>query len=122
MQASKTAYKDLLDFAEEYFASESGSDTVDSGSKIHQTSLPPIYLQRPRHSLTIVGFESRLDGSRLLLVFDPGYDPPKGLKESLLNNTAIKHPKAVLRTYRKKERYLKRYRGFETLQLSHLDI
>lgn len=114
LQGSKTAYEDLLDYVESYFS----SDETDEASKVFSTSLTPIYLQRPRHSLTIVGIERRHDGSRSLLVFDPGYDPPQDIIRAIGTDTGIKHPKSVLNTYRKSERYLKRYRGFEALQLS----
>lgn len=114
LRGSKTAYQDLLDYVESYFSSKK----VDEESKVHCTSLMPIYLQRPRHSLTIVGIERRHDGSRSLLVFDPGYDPPQDIIRALSTGTGIKHPKSVLNAYRKSERYLKRYRGFEALQIS----
>jgi hypothetical protein len=61
----------LLDYVKHYFLSS--SPNAITPSKIHQTNLPPIYLQRPRHSLTIVGYESLMDGGSNLLVFDPAF-------------------------------------------------
>lgn len=116
IKGSKTAYIDLLDYVEDYFVSGGGQRT-EAGRKTCLTQLAPIYLQRPRHSLTIVGMQQRTNGSRSLLVFDPGHEPPKDLIKSLLAKSEIKNPKNVLKAYRKDERYLKRYRAFEILQI-----
>ena len=114
----KTVYMDLLDYVEQYFLTETALNG-DTKTKVHRMSLAPIYLQRPRHSLTVVGLEKRHDGSRALLVFDPGYRPPKGLKRIIAENTTLEHSKTILKAYRKEEKYLRRYRAFETLAVDH---
>ncbi|MCJ1334032.1 hypothetical protein MMC10_010739 [Thelotrema lepadinum] len=114
---SKKPYKELLDYVEAYF-SKASSDNIKT--KVHQTSLPSIYLQRPHHSLTIVGLEKRHDGSRALLVFDPGYSPPTDVEKALRQDKAIKHPKSDLRAYRRGESHLKRYTRFEILHLDYV--
>lgn len=114
-KGSKTAYLDLLDYVEAYFSS---SGIADATSKVHRTSLGPIYLQRPRHSLTIVGIQRRHDGSRALIVFDPAYSPPKALVNAIKVKVETKKPDSVLKAYLRKERYLRRYRGFETIGVS----
>lgn len=118
VRGSKTAYQDLLDYVESYFSHGSNRPTtLDQGNKVYVSSLAPIYLQRPRHSLTVVGIDCCHDGSRSLLVFDPGYKPPKELKKSFSTGNEVKKSKAVLKEYRRNEKYLRRYRAFETLEL-----
>jgi hypothetical protein len=51
--------------------------------RINRTSLPPIYFQQPGHSLTIVGFERRIDGSCNLLVLDPMYHTSRAMEQLL---------------------------------------
>ncbi|KAJ5037902.1 peptidase family C78-domain-containing protein [Bipolaris maydis] len=63
------AHRTLLAAVERYFAQA----TTDDGSTVCKTLLPPIYLQQPGHSLTIVGFERHYDGTCHLVVFDPMY-------------------------------------------------
>jgi len=115
MTKSKTAYQDLLDSVEQYFSTK--GETGGQGGKVTQTMLSPIYLQRPRHSLTIVGIERRRDGSRSLLVFDPAYDPPADLQTVIPTGTEKRQSKSILKAYRRDERYLRRYRAFETLYI-----
>jgi hypothetical protein len=47
---------------------------------LHKTHLPPVYLQQPGHSLTIIGFERR-GSSTHLLVFDPLFNPSSGMRD-----------------------------------------
>ena len=108
----KTAACQLLDYVEHYFDQAAPS----SDDKIHKTTLPPIYLQRPGHSLTIVGFETRKNGDRSLLVFDPMYVVSKEMRR--LRDSAINRPKppgTLLRMYRRELHSLSRYQDFETL-------
>ncbi|CAD6587067.1 MAG: hypothetical protein ASARMPRED_002982 [Alectoria sarmentosa] len=111
------AYEQLLDSVEHYF---SASLTTTQLPKIHNTGLPPIYLQRPRHSMTVVGIEKRKDGSRSLLVFDPAYNPSKEMLRMLnpASATNVTEPSmSLIKPYRRGEKYLKRFRAFETLRL-----
>lgn len=117
---SKNAYKELLDYVEKYFSNASSASLDSTKTKVHQTSLPSIYLQRPGHSLTIVGLEKRHDASRALLVFDPAYSPPADIERALRQGKAFKHPKSDLRKYRRGELYLKRYARFEILHLDYV--
>jgi len=55
-----------------------------SGPKVHHTQLPPIYLQAPGHSVTVVGLEISIDGTCNLLVFDPSYGPGKDVSKLLV--------------------------------------
>jgi len=77
--------------------------------------------------LTIVGIETLQNGSRRLLVFDPGYAAPKGLlvshtvgevkldSNSRGGRSAAKEARKVLGAYRRDEGYFKRWNAFETL-------
>jgi len=110
------AYINLLDYVEAYFASYRPSNT-GTDAIVCQTDLPPLFLQRRRHSVTIVGFEEYANGSRSLLVFDPGWCAPKDMIRVLKNDVKVKHPKSILRAYRSGETFLKRYTAFEVLHL-----
>lgn len=80
--------------------------TRSNDQKVVNTTLPPIYLQRPRHSMTIVGIEKLKDGTLRLLVLDPGVD----LFE--------KKGKGLLKAARRGKRQLMPHRAFETLRVS----
>ncbi|KAF7185531.1 Zinc finger-containing ubiquitin peptidase 1 [Pseudocercospora fuligena] len=56
------AWKELLDAVETYFTS-SRIRTRPPGSRVIQTDLSPVFLQRPQHSLMIVGFERTKTGT-----------------------------------------------------------
>lgn len=108
-----SAVRKLFDCVEQYFSREVG----DSKARICKTLLPPMYLQRPGHSLTIIGFEIHENGSRNLLVFDPMYVVSKEMRR--LRDGAIRRPKSVgplLRMYRRGREGLGRYRDFETVE------
>lgn len=110
----KNAWEELLDVVEEYF--KRGLER-ESDARVHQTKLPPVYLQRPNHSLTIVGLEMLKNGKRRLLVFDPGYLPPDAVKRDPRPRFSTASSWYVLWRYRRDEAYLKRFRGFEVLFL-----
>jgi hypothetical protein len=115
---SVNAFSSLLDYVEEHFNTSSDTTTI-VGTKIHQTIMPPIYLQRPRHSLTIVGIELRANGERVLLVLDPGYRPsPRmiGAAQAAENGTGFDR-RISLTAYRKGRWQLGGYKQFETLTL-----
>lgn len=81
------------------------------------TSLPLIYLQRPRHSLTIVGLERRRDGSRALLIFDPAYAPITATKRVLSEDAVHTNEADLMEPHLHGERYLARHSAFEILRL-----
>lgn len=113
--AGKEAWHDLLDAVEAYY-----STTVPTSARsgLHVTKCPPIFLQRPKHSITIVGIERRRSGKRTLLAFDPAYFPPGVMREPAADvKIHTWRAKYVLAQYQKSERYLKKYNQFETLMV-----
>ena len=118
------ALDSLLSAVEHYFQSAVSSPAIaPSMSKVEQTELPPIYLQRTGHSLTIVGFERRSNGSCNLLVFDPTFDVGYFMKRYLKSDTACRRfrsvsPKVMLAPFRRGAKALRRFKAFETLSLT----
>ncbi|KAL2393336.1 hypothetical protein ABEF93_003452 [Exophiala dermatitidis] len=111
------AYETMLCAVCEYFDDD---QTKDRAEKVVITSKPPIYFQHHGHSMTIVGVESRLDGSVNLVVFDPMFNPSPALKKLALSGSAsfrCASPEKLLKAYRRGERYLEKYRDFELLKL-----
>ncbi|KAL4890398.1 peptidase family C78-domain-containing protein [Aspergillus ambiguus] len=92
--------------------------SMDRDSKVITTELPPIYLQHQGHSLTIVGFEIRDNGSANLLVFDPMFRPPNAVIRLIGTRTVPPDPSRVLKGYRRGVAYLQKYKLFELLKLS----
>jgi hypothetical protein len=112
----KKAWQDVLDAVLVYFSS--GLQTA--ASRIHQTKLPPVFLQRPGHSITIVGIERLRKGKCRLLVFDPAYRPPAVLRERAEASPSLATAWLILWRYRRDEAYLKRYKSFEILFLDQV--
>jgi hypothetical protein len=112
------AFSSLLDYVEEHFRTSSDTTTV-MGTKIRRTTMPPMYLQRPRHSLTIVGIELHTNGQRNLLVLDPGYRPsPRMIRAAQAAENGSDFDKRIsLTPYRKGRWQLGGYKQFETLTL-----
>jgi zinc finger-containing ubiquitin peptidase 1 len=111
------ALDELLAFVKTYFRTGNGTSTE---TKVHRTDFSPIYLQRPRHSLTIVGFEERRDGSSDLLVLDPGLRPSQQMMRAV---KAVEDEKGLdtnisLRPHRRGKWQLGWYKEFETLILA----
>ena len=110
----KRAHEHLLDFVEVYFSQDAQLD-----SKVHNSHRPPIFLQQPGHSMTIIGFERCNSGKRNLLVFDPAFGPPKQLQD--LASKPARSVKAadcadlLLKTYRRSAIQIEKYREFEIL-------
>lgn len=114
------ACEQLLDSVERYFSTSVTTAHQGIAPRVCNTGLPPIYLQRPRHSMTIVGIEKRKGGSRSLLVFDPAYSPSKTMlrRLSLVSATDSAEPStSLIKPYRRGKKYLKRYHAFETMRL-----
>ncbi|KAJ4310428.1 hypothetical protein N0V94_008455 [Neodidymelliopsis sp. IMI 364377] len=104
----------LLLAAERYFARAA----VDDGSSVHKTLLPPIYLQRPGHSLTIVGFERRSDNYCNLVVLDPVYATSPAMHK-LIGRKNIKSARPeVMHAYRRGPAHLRKFAAFELLILT----
>jgi hypothetical protein len=109
------AEENLLDWVEEYFKDAALSD----GKKVQSTLKPPIYFQRPGHSMTIVGLEIMKDSTRNLLVFDPMYQAPKSMKDILEQGGARRVAglnNKLLTFYRRSQYRLQQYLDFETLE------
>ena len=70
------------------------------------------------HSLTIVGFEKRRNGTRNLLVFDPMFKPSPGIQRLIGTNFTALGPERLLKAYRRSNSYLRRYKNFEMLSLT----
>lgn len=120
-------YESLLQLVQRYFCSSSPNTTKlsDKNTKIWQTQLPPIFLQRPGHSLTIIGFEKRTNRSTNLLVFDPAFNPSKDIRKAVgcvKMDASFKkrHANRLLKAYRRGQGQLQRYSKFETLFLANL--
>jgi zinc finger-containing ubiquitin peptidase 1 len=103
-----------LDTIWEYFALSSQSTPITG---VKQTKTPPVFLQRPRHSITVVGIERLRNGKRRLLTFDPGYRPPGVLRKESDTSYSQVSARLILWRYRRDETYLKRYQSFEVLFL-----
>jgi hypothetical protein len=103
----------LFEYVETYF--RDGATDIDP--KIRLTSLPPLYFQHPGHSMTIVGFEKKRDGSKNLVVFDPMFHDASNIVR-LVDAPSFKHkePADLLRAYRRGVKYLRRYHEFEVLK------
>lgn len=131
----RDAYKELLDFAEQYFCPSNDSNDGEKrvGSKLTKVQLAmkaPIFLQRPGHSLTIVGLERTANSNRHLLTFDPAWMPPSAMRKAdggnaLMSHACIPssfHKQWVLRQYRKPIRYLRRFDAFETVSIRGSEV
>ncbi|CAO2649441.1 Nn.00g068260.m01.CDS01 [Neocucurbitaria sp. VM-36] len=111
---STEAHESLLAAIERYFVQAAISD----GSNVYKTLLPPIYLQQPGHSLTIVGFERHRDGHCNLMVFDPMYNTSPAMHK-LVGRKNIKTARPeVLHAYRRGARQLRKHAAFEILMLT----
>jgi hypothetical protein len=108
----KDAWSTLLGFVEAYFFDSFAGAAPEHG--IHVTSQMPILLQRPRHSVTVVGIERLRSGKRRLLIFDPAWRPPSMDSRTLGETNSLSFKELLaLRRYSKSERYLKRFAAFE---------
>lgn len=103
------ADQNLFDWVERYFASAS----TDNDSKVQCTLKPPIYFQRPGHSLTIVGFERMRSGTRNLLVFDPMYQVSASMLQLIEKGRVRETNDKLLRLYRRSQNRMYSYADFE---------
>ncbi|PGG98922.1 hypothetical protein AJ80_09439 [Polytolypa hystricis UAMH7299] len=93
-----------------------GSSAEGQAKKAIQTELPPIYFQHHGHSMTIVGFEIRKNGSGNLLVFDPMFKASPGIERLIDTKVNSTNPARLLRAYRRGADYLRKYPEFEILK------
>lgn len=107
------AVVDLLDHVEAYFMSS--ADTADTHGASHITNLSPIYLQRFGHSMSIVGLERLVDGSRNLLVFDSSFAASAPMKRLACHQQARPSPDSLLRPYRRSQLSLSQFDEFEII-------
>jgi len=110
------AYEAMLCAVGEYFDDDQTKDEVD---KVVITDRPPIYFQHQGHSMTIVGVESRTNGTVNLIVFDPMFNPSAPLKKVAASKRSFwcANPAKLLKAHRRGEGYLSKYREFELLKL-----
>lgn len=99
---------------ENYFR---GAAVFDS-KKVQVTLKPPIYFQRPGHSMTIVGLEIMKSGVRNLLVFDPMYSASKAMSQLVQKGEQnIRNPNdKLMKAYRRSQYRLENYLEFELLE------
>ncbi|KAJ6179133.1 hypothetical protein N7519_009594 [Penicillium mononematosum] len=98
----------------EYFRS---ACSPEDETKVVQTDLPPIYFQHQGHSMTIVGFEIRDNGSANLLVFDPMFKTSPAMERLIGAFVKPSDPTRLLKAYRRGTPYLQKYKIFELLKL-----
>ncbi|KAE8382137.1 DUF1671-domain-containing protein [Aspergillus bertholletiae] len=90
--------------------------SLDANEKVFLTNLPPIYFQHEGHSLTIIGFEIRDNGSANLVVLDPMFKPSSAVKQLIGTRAVPADPIRILKGYRRGATYLKKYKIFEILK------
>ncbi|EEU44231.1 uncharacterized protein NECHADRAFT_84553 [Fusarium vanettenii 77-13-4] len=103
----------LFEAVEGYF--QGGIKNIED--RIRVTDLPPIYLQHPGHSLTIVGIEKQMDGHMNILVFDPSFRDSSKIR-SLIGRTVQHKASSIdesLHPYRRGGHYFRKYNQFEVL-------
>lgn len=93
---------------------------LENETKVFTTDLPPIYFQHQGHSMTIIGFEIRENGSANILVFDPMFKTSPAMTRLIGSAAAAKteNPGKLLKAYRRETKYLQKYKMFELLKLS----
>ncbi|EME44426.1 hypothetical protein DOTSEDRAFT_72042 [Dothistroma septosporum NZE10] len=111
----KGAWDRLLDSIDVYFSS-AARDSIYG--KVRVTGCMPIFLQRPKHSITVVGFERTRSGKRRLLFFDPAWRPPAHIMRPLDFKLSGMRASLTHRMYRKNQWVLnKSFQAFETLEI-----
>jgi hypothetical protein len=68
------------------------------------------------HSMTIVGFEKKTDGSKNLIVFDPMFHDATNIVKLIGRSFVHRDPDDLLKAYRRSIKYLKKYNEFELLK------
>jgi hypothetical protein len=88
-----------------------------SSDRITRTLLPPIYLQQPGHSLTIVGFERYVNGVCAIIVLDPMYLTAKAMHQLVDAGprNIRRYKEGVMDVYRRGDERLEKHLDFEIL-------
>jgi hypothetical protein len=108
-----SAHSQLLDYVEAYFIS--GLDHAAENGSSRMTQLPPIYFQRPGHSMTIVGMEKRNDGDRVLLVFDPSFAVAEVLRQLKNGRVRRSNIDTLMASFRQDGAHLTRWKEYEIM-------
>ncbi|KAM4057632.1 peptidase family c78 domain-containing protein [Hirsutella rhossiliensis] len=101
----------LLETLEDYF--KRGWQGANS-AKVRSTNLPPIYLQRQGHSVTVIGIERQQDNQVYILVFDPSRGESSSIKR-LIGRDKFPMASKLLEPYRRGMKHLGKYDEFEIL-------
>ncbi|OAR00538.1 hypothetical protein LLEC1_00503, partial [Akanthomyces lecanii] len=107
-----SAIDQVLDNIISYFQ-RAPSGMEDGTIKIRSTMLPPIYLQRPGHSFTIVGLERTVHNEWHLLVFNPGNRYRDTARH--FRSVSPRQKQNALEPYRLRPASLRKYSEFELL-------
>ncbi|QIW99588.1 hypothetical protein AMS68_005106 [Peltaster fructicola] len=114
-RGEQSAYRDLLDFVETYYLAGLTPEFEGVDSTTVVTRLPPIYLQRAGHSLTIVGLTRHSSSERSLIIFDPSHDTTPTMSRLLTGRSAHATPHSLLQPYLWSEARLAAWDEYETL-------
>ncbi|KAL2013458.1 hypothetical protein VTN00DRAFT_983 [Thermoascus crustaceus] len=110
MRAHDALFMDMA----EYFRQ---ACSLEGDEKVFKTDLPPIYLQHKGHSVTVIGFEVRKNGSANLLVFDPVFKTSPAIQRLIGTTVKTSDPTRLMKAYRRGAAYLQKYKDFEVLKL-----
>ncbi|KAJ5540629.1 hypothetical protein N7494_005705 [Penicillium frequentans] len=113
------AYDSLYMDVATYFRS---GCSLEDEKRVYKTDLPPIYFQHQGHSMTIIGFEIRDNGSANLLVFDPMFKTSPAMHRLIGTSAQSNNPGRLLKAYRRGTSYLQKYKIFELLKLCPVDM
>lgn len=108
-----SSHSQLLDYVEAYFIS--GLEHAAENGSSRMTQLPPIYFQRPGHSMTIVGMEKRKDGDRVLLVFDPSFAVAEVLRQLRSGRVHRSKIDTLMAAFRQDGAHLTRWKEYEIM-------
>ncbi|KAF1813293.1 hypothetical protein P152DRAFT_395122 [Eremomyces bilateralis CBS 781.70] len=108
------AYEALLSYVSTYFRRGVRPNCT---AKVHQTSLPPLFLQQPGHSLTIVGYEIRKNGAVNLVVYNNMFRPPPALNVHNISKIKPKATVECMKGFRRNEERLRNHNAFEVVAL-----
>lgn len=107
-----TTFEQLLQFVNKHFTA---SETTEGIKEVVCTDRPPIYLQCPGHSMTIVGIAIDIHGDQSLLVFDPAIAPPKQILDLSTSEVELGTCRKIVKCFRKSKRQMRNFTRFETL-------
>ncbi|KAJ5263746.1 hypothetical protein N7478_011351 [Penicillium angulare] len=92
------------------------NNSLEDERRVFVTDLPPIYFQHQGHSMTIIGFEIRDNGTANLLVFDPMFKTSPAMLRLIGTSARSDNPARLLKAYRRGASYLQKYKIFELLR------